>query len=492
MLTLEQIQAIEQSERQYFIESNRDQATYFQWLRSKGTNFTCYIQYLNSLSEEDVINNKIESIRIAIYAISKIFTFNFFYWTLLIFIIHRFSFKKPVMKIILLHFLIRGSGDVIDKLGEYFKHYYSNTPITDENGNVSYICQNNVYFTEMHPFRWFFTRQIGTVCWYFGEMIADWYPLIRTKAVTKDRSIWYVYLSCALFNLAKLSLILFHFTLKPEKLYDVNGVFDGQVVNNFYNTYWVIQISIIYTSLIYDFTVFFVLKRKLNEMGQSEFGFLKRFRNVSEFRILISIIISIVFLPICSVSIILKFYYRNKKGYQNLEFSFEDIRTMIANVQYYMIFIDQILLLHLKNESSINATTTPSCNKSCNNFNLSSISNQFNKNINGSKLYYEKLSNLNLNKEAEESKSNLLENRYSGDTSITINANNLRFTAMGLNDPSFLSNRSKGSNSNEDEYTNVTFNFSNINSYSNNFSNRNQRLPNCIERAELPPIEDNY
>jgi len=107
MLTPEQINAIEVAERKYFIETNRDQATYFQWLRSKGTNFTCYIEYLNSLSEEDILNNKINSIRILIYAISRIFTFKFFYWTLLILIIHKFNVKKPVMKIILFHFIVR-------------------------------------------------------------------------------------------------------------------------------------------------------------------------------------------------------------------------------------------------------------------------------------------------------------------------------------------------------------------------------------------------
>jgi len=344
-------------------------------------------------------------------------------------------------------------------------HYYANTPITDDKGNTTYICQNNVYFTEMHPFRWFFTRQIGTVCWYLGEMIADWYPLIRTKAVTKDKSIWFVYISCGLFNMAKLNLILFHFTLRPEKLYDVNGVLNGQLINDFYFTYWIIQLLIIYTSLIYDFTVFFVLKRKLNEMGQKDFGFLKKFRSVSEFRILISIIISIAFLPICSITIILKFYYRNKKGFQNLDFTFEDIRTLIANVQYYMIFIDQILLLHLKNESSIN-TSNYSFNKSNNNYNVNVKSNY----SKTSHIYYEKLSSLNLNKELfESSTSNLMDNDYSTDTSITINVPSTNSNYLSPNNmksyaSSSLSNRSKVSYS--EESTNETINLDTFNSFS--------------------------
>ncbi|OUM64038.1 hypothetical protein PIROE2DRAFT_9354, partial [Piromyces sp. E2] len=428
-----------------------------------------------------------------------------------------------------------GSGDVIDKLGDYQSHYFANGSVMDDKGNWITTCSNNVYFTEMHPFRWFFTRQIGTVCWYFGEMIADWYPLIRTKAVTKDRSIWYVYLSCGLFNLAKLTLILYHFTLRPDKLYDVNGAFNGQLVNDFYFTYWIIQLSIIYTSLIYDFTVFFVLKRELNEMGHADFGFLKKFRSVSEFRILISIIISIAFLPICSITIILKFYYRNKKGFQNLDFTFEDIRTLIANVQYYMIFIDQLLLLHLKNESSINTTNASSFNKSNNNVKLNhnyscntnfsnnnySYNNNFSNNnysnnafsnnnysnndksnnminnnysnndksnnmsnnnysnnnykLNSSSIYYENLSNLNSNKELDDkSTSNLLENDFSIDTSITITVPNINNNNLSFNNMNSYAPSNLSNRSRTSNYhEDSSTDLINVSSYSNNYQNNN-------------------
>jgi len=95
-----------QSERKYFIE-NGAKASLFDWLRSKGTNFTCYVEYLNSLDNEQKLNNNIDIIRTVIYALHKPFQFTFFYWTLLIFILHKFNFKKPIMKIILVHFILR-------------------------------------------------------------------------------------------------------------------------------------------------------------------------------------------------------------------------------------------------------------------------------------------------------------------------------------------------------------------------------------------------
>jgi len=94
------------NQRKYFIE-NETEATYFQWLRSRGTNFTCYINYLNSLDDEQKVEYIIEDIRTSAYAINKPIQFAFFYWTILIFILYKFNFKKPIMKIVLIHYILR-------------------------------------------------------------------------------------------------------------------------------------------------------------------------------------------------------------------------------------------------------------------------------------------------------------------------------------------------------------------------------------------------
>ena len=93
-------------EHKYFIENGR-KASYFDWITSKGTNYTCYLKYVNSLDEQAKINIKIDNIRTTIGAITCPIQFMFFYWTILLFILHKFNFKKPVMKIILLHFVLR-------------------------------------------------------------------------------------------------------------------------------------------------------------------------------------------------------------------------------------------------------------------------------------------------------------------------------------------------------------------------------------------------
>jgi len=95
-----------QYDRSLFIENGR-KAGFFEWITSKGTNYTCYQEYINSLTPESIVDKKIEIIRVIIYAIQKPFTFLYFYWTILVFILHKFNFKKPIMRLILYHFVLR-------------------------------------------------------------------------------------------------------------------------------------------------------------------------------------------------------------------------------------------------------------------------------------------------------------------------------------------------------------------------------------------------
>jgi len=89
-----------------FIENNRD-ASFFDWLFSMGTNFTCFVKYYDELGKEDQLDNTINIVRTVVYAITEPFRSPFFYWTLLLLFLHKFNFRKPVMKIILAHFILR-------------------------------------------------------------------------------------------------------------------------------------------------------------------------------------------------------------------------------------------------------------------------------------------------------------------------------------------------------------------------------------------------
>jgi len=93
-------------QRKYFIE-DRSNATFFQWITSLGTNFTCYLNYLDNLDEEARIEVKIDTIRAILYAIHQPLWYPFFYWTILIFVLQKFNFKNKILKIILIQFILR-------------------------------------------------------------------------------------------------------------------------------------------------------------------------------------------------------------------------------------------------------------------------------------------------------------------------------------------------------------------------------------------------
>ncbi|OUM57466.1 hypothetical protein PIROE2DRAFT_17551 [Piromyces sp. E2] len=328
-------------DKKYFIEKGTN-ATYFQWMRSKGTNFTCYEQYMDSLSEQDILNNKIETVRIIIYAL-----------------------QRPITFISL--------GNVLDKLGDLYKYYFTNENLYDGDILLKTRCKND----EMSPMKWFITRQVCSVLWYVGEIIGDWYPLLRTHAILKrNKAILAVYITCGLFNLSKVALIMLHLGYSAGSLFNKDGAFDHVKSSRFYSTYSILQLIIIYTSFFYDIAVYIVLKKCIFYKQQYDHGFLKKFKNLSEYRMLISAFVSAIFLPIISFTIILKIYYQKKRNFYELDFTFEETRMMVTNVQYYMIFIDQILLVRFKDESS----ASNSKNNSNSNMYYSSGSHNFSNN----------------------------------------------------------------------------------------------------------------
>jgi len=415
-----------------FVDASKN-PSWFTWLFSMGTSVECYKGYLEELGDIQKYNNNISVVRTIIYALAKPLQSQFFYWTLLLLILHKFNFRKPVMKIILAHYILRAIGDILEQLSGLMSRYYAPDP------NDLTKCANDAS-AEKHPLRWFLTRQVGMIFWYFGEICGDWYPLLRTRAVARDqKSMYYVYVACGMFNLSKIVMIINHFTFSVSNLYTKEGTFNVEANDKFYFRYWIIEAVIIITSLIYDMTVYFVLKKQIFNRTKSDFGFLKKFRSISEYRIIVSVVICVTLLPAVLVAVGLKIVYMYK-GMPGLDFSFEDIRLLIINVQYYMIFIDQIMLFRSRDGTSIGETTSINTSPYNNNFssgtynnfsgatynnlssnNLSNNSNPYAKPLSiDSKLYY---SNLNNGSTLNASQNTLLQYSYANSNNSNSNIN---------------------------------------------------------------------
>jgi len=96
------------SQQKYFLGNCTD-CSYFQWVFSKGTSFECYVDVMKDYYSDHTkqVNHSLAVIRTIVNACIKPFNQTFFYWTLLLCIIHKFNFQKPVMKLILGHFVFR-------------------------------------------------------------------------------------------------------------------------------------------------------------------------------------------------------------------------------------------------------------------------------------------------------------------------------------------------------------------------------------------------
>ncbi|ORX42536.1 hypothetical protein BCR36DRAFT_463225 [Piromyces finnis] len=133
----------------------------------------------------------------------------FFPWVfLLFFTLNRNNWKRTVNLVLIIHWILRSCGDIIFAfipLRPYVEGHY--WPFSTDN--------------------WYKSCALGNVFWLSGEIIADWYPLLRTKAVTNNnkRKIKYVYITCISYNIIKIINIYCYYVGYPIDLrqYDENG-----------------------------------------------------------------------------------------------------------------------------------------------------------------------------------------------------------------------------------------------------------------------------
>lgn len=333
-----------------FIESKYDRlnAGLFDWVFSMGTNFTCYnYTMLEKRDDMDHFNKRIDTIRIILYMVQAPLFSKFFYWVLIVFALHKLNFKKPIMKIIGFHYMFHVIGDMLNQANNLLSDYFVNV-FNPEKGMLE--CG-----TYPGPLSWVIARELAMIFWYSAEIIGDWYPLLRTKAVVKnEKIIWLVYITCGFFNISKVAKVVWYCSRNLRTLYNVDGAYDYEREGKFMVVSDIMDMVILAAAVFYDIAVYIVLKKCIfSKNNYYNFGFLKKFKNLSEYRILLSSLISLVFLPFLFAAQAIRFYYlHNYNGAYKLNFSSEDARVFVTHVQYFMIYIDQIFLTCFKNEST--------------------------------------------------------------------------------------------------------------------------------------------
>ncbi|OUM70543.1 hypothetical protein PIROE2DRAFT_1429 [Piromyces sp. E2] len=306
----------------------------------------------------------------------------FFFWVILVLLMNSKNWKRPVMLILIVHWFLRSTGDLISK---YTK------------------IETKPYF----PDRVFVGIGIANVFWMAGEMVGDWYLYVRTKALINDKTKLRIsFYLCIIYNLIKIFSIYNFFYEHKQSVDQMNamikmmqehpelaaagGAGAPQQNTTYGLRWWYIVTSIQSASFFYDLSVIICLKKNLfNRLHDSTFGkgsFVDKFIRVSEYRIFVSMIATLIFLPILLTYIVflVKFSHANQMD----DASMDSIRQAILNINFTLMYIDQILLKSYvnreKNKTYNNLSSSK--NKSSSNLQINTFtgsSNNFSYSSNG-------------------------------------------------------------------------------------------------------------
>jgi len=273
----------------------------------------------------------------------------FFLWVVLILIMNRKNWKRPIMLLLIVHWMFRSTGDLLNKT------FYLNIGSYTQNMYIGYALAN--------------------IFWCCGEIIGDWYPLIRTRAIINHKKkIRIVYVTCAFYNLTKICSILYNF-------YEISILLSNpdehQIMENDLKR-WTVMASIQIGSFLYDLSVILCLKQnlfdQLNHCRSSlKNTFTEKFKRISEFRIFLSMAATLTFLPIILIFIffIFKSIEANKSSLLSTE-TIENIRRVVIDINFNLIYIDQILLKYYASNNNNNNNNSVSKSETKSNFNSDS------------------------------------------------------------------------------------------------------------------------
>jgi len=271
---------------------------------------------------------------------------NFFPWVMIFLILTGKNWKKPGSLVLIFHWVFKALGNSIEQIVFYSPYI--------PNRYFPYTSKNWVIFS------------IGASFFYLGSAIGDWYPLIRTQAVIKNKKVLKsVYLTCIFHTLVKFLLIIQYFIHLPmdlryskegnKKVWDYINIL---VLNN------ILLVTTLLTSFLYDLSVILVLKKNIFKKNKiiREGSFLDKFKRLSEYRIYYSMIATIILIPFFGFGILANYgVCLSAHGVCKLDVSIDFLYDIVSSINCNIMYIDQILLrfyYHQAYHSNDNNNTT--------------------------------------------------------------------------------------------------------------------------------------
>ncbi|KAG4098342.1 hypothetical protein H8356DRAFT_1672853 [Neocallimastix lanati (nom. inval.)] len=245
----------------------------------------------------------------------------FFYFTIVMIVVHKNNIHTTSIKILVIHYVLRAIGDSIDKI--------RNLILNDDDRIFTSLGLWNLKFTAL-------------VFWYCGEIVGDFYLLSRTSPFIlspfKNIRLVLSYITYILLCIGKISICIFHFFYPYQKILRHGS----EYYNKYWDAYWNFQLAISFFSLVYDIIIYFTMKVDFfdkdlySEIEENKAW--KKYRKMSRIRIKYVAIIS-AFTFILVVTSKLK-YTKNHFPTNFLEY----YRSMFVTMPYVMMYIDQILI----------------------------------------------------------------------------------------------------------------------------------------------------
>ncbi|ORX49215.1 hypothetical protein BCR36DRAFT_370784 [Piromyces finnis] len=275
----------------------------------------------------------------------------FFPWTCLILLLTYKNWKRPIIVLMVLHYLLRCIGDMLERSLKVRERDYE----------------------KLWPYgnsQWLNTYGIAGILWHLSEIIGDWYLLIRTKAIIRNtKKIRWVFITCLIYNLVKCAQIYTYLSYIPfregydqadEKTKSAYYTLDmAKYKANKWTNVALQQVC----SLAYDLSVLialrknvFIDKQGINLLSKGGNSFLKKFKQISEYRIIFSIIVTLCGIPLIFTYAIYVFHFnRTTRSYDDEQkikalndmvndSRIDPIRTLILNFSYTFMYIDQVML----------------------------------------------------------------------------------------------------------------------------------------------------
>ncbi|ORX80365.1 hypothetical protein BCR32DRAFT_22745 [Anaeromyces robustus] len=304
----------------------------------------------NSPSLKCDLNQKFFTLTFDNYA----FLFPFF----ILFLVGK-KWKNTIIYMIIVNYILRYIGDVIGNISQLMTPKY---PTYEYPSNEGY--------------KW--GHALSRLILYTGDIIADWYLLIRTKAIVKsNKKIRWLYITCIIFNISKIAKIYFNFkyvpfkdNFNPELKEDVLDFYLRKV--EYKKNKWICDLIGQITSVIYEIAVIIVLKKNvfinydhITNNATKENFFIVKFKRLSVYRIYCTVFLSILCSPLIFVFCIKLIIGLNQVNYlpddEKISYykkncndkNIENVRLAIMNFTYCLMYLDQILLRQYSKQGQV-------------------------------------------------------------------------------------------------------------------------------------------